>query len=661
MISAKFRAAAPRLRPLLLCLTLAGATSAQAATDLTALSLEQLLDVKVTGAAKYEQAQRDVAAAVSIITRSEIKAFGWRTLAQALASLPGVHASYDRQYTYLATRGFGLPGDLTTRLLITINGNRVNDPTYDQGPGGREFPLDLGLVERIEFIPGPGGAVYGQNAMFGVVNVITRTGAELRGTELAVATQPQQRQVEGRASWGRRLENGLDMLVSASGLSARGADRFYDFGAAGVAGVAAGLDGERLKQVFARVARGGWSVDVVHGDRRKSDPTAAFFSDPLVSGQSIRDTYTLANLQVVESFAQDTLHLSGRMFVGRYRYLGSLSYSGALNAYPAQGDWRGAELRLLATAVAGHKLMLGLEAQDNPHTNLAALDLANPALDARHMGSGYRVGLYAQDEWSISPTLSATLGVRVERNPATGSGTMPRAALIWQAAAGTTLKALYGRARRAPNAFERDFEDGMSQIANHALSGERIDTMELVADHRVGANLGLRAALYQWTMHDIIALGIDAASGLTQYQSGEAVKARGLELSADKTWATGARLRGSVSLQNVAYASGAGLLNSPTLLGKFNFSAPLPWVGLRAGFELRHDSGRLSSNGSRLGGYAVSSLHLSIEALAHGLEAALSIGNLFDKHYAHPGADSNWQNAIEQDGRHVRATLSWRH
>lgn len=114
----------------------------------------------------------------------------------------------------------------------------------------------------------------------------------------------------------------------------------------------------------------------------------------------------------------------------------------------------------------------------------------------------------------------------------------------------------------------------MSQVANHALSGERIDTVELVAAHRVGADLGLRAALYQWTMRDIIALGIDTASGLTQYQSGEGVKARGLELAADKTWAAGARLRGSVSLQNVAYASGAGLLNSPTLLGKFNLSAP---------------------------------------------------------------------------------------
>ncbi len=129
------------------------------------------MNITVVGGSKYAQKQSEVAAAVSIITRDEIRAFGWRTLAEALASLPGIHTTNDRQYTYLGTRGFGLPGDLTARVLININGNRVNDPVYDGGPVGRDFPLDLALVERIEFIPGPGGAVYGQNAMFGVVNV----------------------------------------------------------------------------------------------------------------------------------------------------------------------------------------------------------------------------------------------------------------------------------------------------------------------------------------------------------------------------------------------------------------------------------------------------------------------------------------------------------
>lgn len=638
----------------------AGSAHASKQTDLTSLDLESLMQLSVVGASKYEQKQVEVAAAVSVITRSEIRAFGWRTLAQALASLPGVHTTYDRQYIYLGTRGFGLPGDLTTRLLININGNRVNDPVYDAGVVGREFPLDLDLVERIEFIPGPGGAVYGQNAMFGVVNVITRAGADVDGTELALGAQQPQRSREGRFTWGRRLDNGLNVLVSASGLRARGEDRLYDFGAAAVSGVATGLDGERLEQTFVRVARGTWSADLVQGWRKKGDPTAAFFSDPLAAGQFNRDAFTLAQLQYGDSFARDTLKLSARLFAGRYRYDSAFVYNGGGTASPSAGDWRGMELQLLSTAVANHKLMLGVEAQRNSRVDLAQLDRRNSANDVRITGAGNRVGLYLQDEWSISPTLNATFGIRVDHDSNTGSSTSPRTGLIWQAATHTIVKALYGRAHRAPNAFERDYGDSYSQVGNPALQGERIDTLEVVVDHHVGTDLNLRGSVYQWTMHDIATLGIDPTSGLSQFQSGQTVTTRGMELSADKTWASRARLRGSVSLQNAAYVGGSGLPNSPKVLAKLNLSAPLPWAGLRAGYELRYDRQRLSQDSTRLGGYIVSNLHLSTETLVKGLELSLTINNLLDKRYAQPGADSNWQNALEQDGRALRAQAIFR-
>jgi outer membrane receptor for ferrienterochelin and colicins len=152
---------------LLLNLTLLTTLPTHGATELTELSLEQLMNVTIVGASKYEQKQSEVAAAVSVITRNEIKTFGWHTLAEALASLPGIYTTYERQYSYLGTRGFGLPGDYNTRFLLTINGNRVNDAVYDQAYVGRDFPLDMDLIERIEFIPGPGGAIYGQNGISG--------------------------------------------------------------------------------------------------------------------------------------------------------------------------------------------------------------------------------------------------------------------------------------------------------------------------------------------------------------------------------------------------------------------------------------------------------------------------------------------------------------
>lgn len=639
---------------LLLTLAVGFVTQAHAMTDLTALSLEQLLSVSIVGASKYPQQQSEVAAAVSVISRQEILAFGWRTLGEALASLPGLYTTYDRQYAYLGSRGFGLPGDFTTRVLVTLDGNRVNNPGYDGGPVGQEFPVAMELIDRIEFIPGPGGAVYGQNAMLGVVNVITRHGAQLDGAEFSAGYQQPQARREARASWGKLLESGTDVLLSVSGLQSSGVDHAYDFGAAGVSGVAAGMDGERDKTFFARIAGSRWTFQLALGDRHKDDPTAGYKSDPLVPGQYQADRYSLVQLQYQDRFAGDTLQVFGRLFAGQERYESILSYGAAPLLFLQPSDWHGVELRGVSSALAKHKLMVGVEAQDTVRNGQTVLDLTQAANNLTIPGSGYRIGFFAQDEWHFAQDWTATLGLRLDRDNTRDVTRSPRAALIWQASPATTVKALYGQANRSPNFFERDYYDGVAQIANPALKGETIETLELVAEHRVHRNLSLRGSLYQWNLQSLITQMTDPVTGLLQFQSGENVKAQGLELSADKTWAAGARLRGSVSVQNVAYASGAALLNSPKLLGKLNFSSPLPMAGWRLGYEWQYSSERLSLAGSALGGYALSNLHLSNVALAPGVTVSLGVQNLFDKHYEHPGSNGNWQNALPQDDRSVR-------
>lgn len=643
---------------------------AWAKRDLTELSLEDLLNVTVVGAAKYVQRQEEVAAAASVITRNEIKAFGWRTLDEALATLPGIHISYDRQYSYIGTRGFGVPGDFNTRILLTINGNRANDVVYDGAASGRDFPLDMDLIERIEYIPGPGGAVYGQNALFGVVNVVTRTGAGVNGTEAGLAYQDLNSARDGRFTWGKKLDNGLDVLVSASGHRSRGEDHFYEFpGASDVdplwpdSGVARGMNGTKGQQLFASFARGPWFFDFAYGDNRKDDPTAQYFSEPLVPGQYQRDKTLQTQLQYQDSFAGDTLQLTGRLFLGRQRYTGLFYYADSPYLATGSSDWQGAELRLLSTRWAGHKLMLGLEMQENTRRDQTNLSLVDPANNLVIPGTGWRAGMFVQDEWALNNSLSATLGLRFDRSSVAGNTLSPRAALIWLAAPSTTMKALYGRAHRAPNAYERDYDDGFVQVANPGLGGEMVDTLELVVDQRVGRDLSLRGSLYRWNMRDLVVLETDPGTGLSQYQSGGDVEATGIELSANKTWDWGGRLRGSLSHQEVAYKSGARLENSPQLLGKLNFSGPLPATGLpglRFGAEVQYASKRLTRDGTALDAYWLANLHLSTDTWVKGLELSLGLYNLFDRRYAHPGSDINYQNSIVQDGRSARLKAIFR-
>jgi outer membrane receptor protein involved in Fe transport len=622
--------------------------------DLITLSLEQLLEVTIVGASKYEQKQSEVAAAVSVISRQEIKAYGWHTLADAVASLPGIYTTYDRQYQYLGMRGFGVPGDFNTRVLLTINGNRVNDGVYDQAYIGRDFPLDMDLIERIEFIPGPGGAVYGQNAMFGVVNVVTRNGASLDGTELAVSYQNPQSAKEGRVTWGKKFDNGVDMIVSTSGYKAKGESLFFDYGAAGVSGIAAGLDGERDKEFFTHLGYGPWSFDLTYGDRRKDDPTGVYLSDPLVSGTNQHDRIVLTQLRYDETLAEGTLHLSGRLFAGQERYKAPESYAGAPSELTTSSNWHGAELRIISTAWTNHKVMLGTELQSNTRQEQTFDDFTTSGVDTFIPKSGWRAGIFTQDEWTLSNTLSTTMGLRVDRNNVTGNAVSPRAALIWRAVPDTTLKALYGRAHRAPNVYEHDYADGVTTTASMDLNGETVDTMELVVDHRMDRDLTIRGSLYQWEMHNLITLGTGTGGVLPQYQNGSDIRTRGVELSTDKTWDWGGRLRGSLSEQSTAYDNGARLNNSPQLLGKLNFYGPLAASALQFGYELQYSSKRRAIDGTYLEGYWLSNINLLTNKLASGLEVSLGFYNLFNARYEHPGSRNNWQNALQQDSRSVR-------
>lgn len=627
--------------------------------DITRMSLEQLMEISVTGASKYAQKQSEVAAAVSVITRDEIRTYGWRTLAEALASLPGIHTTYDRQYSYVGARGFGLPGDFNSRLLLTVDGNRANEVVYGTALMGREFLVDLDLVERIEYIPGPGGAVYGQNALFGVVNVVTRSGADVNGGEVALAHTTLDSGNEVRATWGGVLDNGVDVLLSANAYEADGRDLYFEYGSSGVAGVASGMDGERDRQFFGRAGRGPWSFDFSYGDRRKDDPIAAYKSDPLAPGQYAEDRHLLTQLQYEDRFAGGTLQVSGRLFLGRERFRGLFHHSGQAHRYAFSSDWQGIEVRVVSTARPDHKTMFGFEYQDNARQDQSVVDAANPAVGAVVPGAGWRAGVYAQDEWGLTETLSATLGLRADRSDISGNALSPRLALAWQMTPDTTLKAMYGRAFRAPNALERNFSDGMTQLPNPNLDAERIDTLELLAEQRVTPSLRLRATAYRWTMQGLVTLA-GLPGGFNQYQNGADIEARGVELSADKTWEWGGRVRGSLSRQDACYADGPRLLNSPRLLGKLNISSPVPETGLRLGYELQYSADRRTVDGTEVPGYWLSNLNLVADRWARGLEVSLALYNLFDRDYAQPGSAFNWQNVFEQDGRSARLKAVYR-
>lgn len=189
------------------------------AQDLVAALDEQALlfsDIpSVFTASKFEQKTTDAPSSVSIVTSEEIRRYGYRTLKDVLASLRSLVISYDRNYSYVGGRGFALPGDYNSRILFLVDGMRLNDPVYSQGLIGTEFLLDVDLIDRIEFVRGPASSLYGADALFGVVNIVTKRGRDLSGIE-AVAQAASLNTRQARLSLGKRYSNGVEVLASAT-------------------------------------------------------------------------------------------------------------------------------------------------------------------------------------------------------------------------------------------------------------------------------------------------------------------------------------------------------------------------------------------------------------------------------------------------------------
>ena len=123
-------------------------------------------------------------------------------------------------------RGFGRPSDYNNRVLVMIDGHRLNDNIYNAARIGTEGIVDLDLVERIEIIRGPGSALYGTSAFFAVVNVITRRGGALGGIELG-AEAGLEHTYRGRATAGWAWGDTGDLLVSASRFERGGPRELY--------------------------------------------------------------------------------------------------------------------------------------------------------------------------------------------------------------------------------------------------------------------------------------------------------------------------------------------------------------------------------------------------------------------------------------------------
>lgn len=649
----------------------------QFSTDLSELSLEELMNVEVAtvyGASMFEQKVTEAPSSVSIVTDDDIRKFGYRTLADILKSVRSFNISYARDYSYAGVRGFGRPGDYNSRILLLVDGHRTNENIYDQAFLGTEFILDVDLIDRVEIIRGPGSSLYGNNAFFAVINVITKRGDDIKGLE-ASASAGSFETYKGRVSYGNQFKNGLEAVFSGTVFDSQGDnlyfkefDRAYSNDPRAInGGIADHCDYDRFHSFFGRLSDFGVTVEGAHSSRTKGVPTGSYLSD-FDDPQKYLDTRGYVDVKYERSLGDET-DIAARVFYDYYEYsAGYPQYqtNKVLSRDIGIGEWWGSEVRLTSRLFDVHHLTIGAEYTDNFRTDQITYDVQPYHVYFDHRGRSSIWALYLQDEFKIFENLILNAGVRYDHYSTFGGTTNPRLALIYSPVEHSTIKLIYGTAFRAPNDYEMFYTDTL-QEANLTLKPERITTYELVYEQYVGDSFRASASGYYNRITGLIeSTETTPGSGISSFRNLNGVNAYGFELGIEYGWANGLKGRASYTIQwTKDDADGQRLTNSPEHMVKLNLTVPIIRDKVFAGIEEQYTSKRTTLAGNNAGDFFITNLTLFSQNIVKGLEFSGSIYNLFDTKYFDPGLEGpsppySVVDKIQQDGRTWRVKLTYR-
>ena len=626
------------------------------------LSIEDLAKTKVFSASRHLEDPRHAPSAVTIITSEEIARYGWRTLGDVLNSVRGFYTSYDRDYAYLGVRGIQRPGDYNSRILLMINGHRLNDNVYDSALIGTEFPLDLDLIDHIEIVRGPSSSLFGTNAIFGVINVITKrptNGAAIEASGDASSFLSRTGRLTGSYEKGK-----LSALLSGSMYRSDGqSDIFFPEFVATNGGIAHDLDGDRYDHAFADLQYGGLRVQSLFGTRTKDIPTApdgANFDAPAAG----TDTRGYVEVGFHRSLSAVT-DLDVRTYYDWYDFNGFGTFGGNGSpdtftaAVPARADWVGTEANI-GHQIGRQRITVGADYEYSILVNQKVFVLGQPPiLDTSQ--SPWLAAAYAESELNLVPKLTIHAGGRLDWFDAYGASLSPRIALVYQLNPRTALKYIFAEAFRAPNAYEAFYADGASIVApTKSLTPEHIRSQEVVWERSLKPWLAMTADAFYNNLTNLIDEVPDPASGLNHFVNIGRDRGRGVEFELEAKRESGWSARASYTFSDADnLLQRVGLANSPPSTVKLHGTIPVSRRAF-AGLELLYTDAQKTYQGAQVPSSFLTNLTLSTKPLWGGWGFSASCYNTFNQRwYAPPGPELR-QADILQDGRTFRFKISYR-
>jgi len=552
--------------------------------DLESDMLELLDASVVTAASRTAEDSATAPATMTTITADEIRLYGMTTLAEVLNYF-GLGMNYlenggNESSATISARGVAIPGDGGNHVLLMVNGHVINDSWGGWAFFDDRFGLPLEMIDHIEIINGPGSVLYGTSAMYGVVNVVTKDGADYRGVHAVAQGRvllpggPDNELVgaggSNRLGWGARASAGVANGFKLGELSGSatfqlehiefqgpthhfGPQAAWDPGPfvddPGVWGGVAAPD-RRITGGFLGLTLGRFSLDIkgTYWRRRHIEDYQADFNDP--------DNFEAqGNLHVDlrhSIIARPGVTVATRVFGDYVPYAGTWNYTDAdawclgltgrcESAEQSLGTIYGLEevvswdwfvnqkvVTLVGADVRGRTVADNIEFTDKTTGEPAPFEFID-YVDTTAAGS-----VFLQQNYRPIKQLGFNVGARLDLDQNFGWHISPRAAIAYQPIESNTIKLMYSEAFRAPLLGEIRFEDPTYFIRAENLQDEVVRSLELSVEQKLPGGRGfVRAGGFYGWWFDLV-----GEVGATQAQFDRAVAEGRLSPDADPSFTT---------------------------------------------------------------------------------------------------------------------------
>lgn len=631
----------------------------------------------VTAASRASEDISDAPGSVTLISQAELRAFRYSTVAEALRGTRGMATSYDSVYSVVAVRGLGQANDFGNRLLTLQDGAVLNDNVLVQSFAGYDGRSDLGDLERIEVVRGPGSVLYGTGAVSGVVNLVTHATESAPGGHVQVGT------ADGNVARARAQfkvgDRDMGAWASVSGAQSQGREQAVP--TVGPAGNprgsvdVQGFDAFQAWTINGRAWKDDLTVQWFGHNREISIPTGAYGSALNDSDNRWTDRRWMAELRY-EPDISDTVRLETRAYVNNYHFDAITIYGSGEDASLTDerydGSWGGVEARVISEFSDKVHLWIGGEGQ---HSWLVRLDgeevFTDESVPYMDELAPYSIGAgYAILKLRPSERVHLEAAMRADVWSTFGVSLNPRAVAVVRPSDNDVIKVIAGRAFRAPSAYERVFNDGgfaqvRSDFDGTVLTPESVWSGEVELTHKAGERWALVGALWG-TQADRLIESVptsDEVGAPVAYKNiASPIRAYGAEVEVRRQLYRGMLYSANVGVQDARGEGGERSPNVPNVLVGTKLVTPIiPQIATLAARLSSEAPRRIRTQTQETTEWAwLADVVLSGQPGSKGVEYAIGVYNLFDWRYAQPVGDIFQAPVMPQQGRTVRADVGWR-